>query len=151
MGIDLVTPQEWWEALNARWEFDLDVAADDKNHKCERYFTIDDNALEQEWTGRVWCAPPWDEPELYQWVEKAHDEYASGRAEMVMVLLPERLDAKWFARYSQSAVVLIPTEIPYDIPDGYEVEQPFLMVWGRPSYGAYRRLVTKGFATFGEG
>ena len=150
-GIDLVTPQEWWEKLNGRWEFNLDVAARDDNRKCERYYTPEQNALEQPWIGRVWCAPPWDEPELYKWVEKAHDEFVAGRAEMVMVLLPTRLESKWFADFSKSATLIIPVTISYAIPDGFEVEEPFLMVWGQPNYGRYRRLAARAYKMLGDG
>lgn len=33
------TPQSLFDELNAEFNFTLDAAANDANHKCERYFT----------------------------------------------------------------------------------------------------------------
>ena len=45
------TPQDFFDGLNAEFGFDLDPCADDQNHKCERYFTREQNGLLQDWGG----------------------------------------------------------------------------------------------------
>ena len=45
------TPQEIFDTLDAEFHFDLDPCATDENHKCERYFTIENSGLEQNWGG----------------------------------------------------------------------------------------------------
>lgn len=45
------TPQELFDSLNSEFNFDLDVCANASNHKCEDYFTIEDNGLVQNWGG----------------------------------------------------------------------------------------------------
>ena len=45
------TPQSFYEQLDAEFNFNLDVAASDENHKCDRYFTQEDNGLTQNWGG----------------------------------------------------------------------------------------------------
>lgn len=45
------TPKEFFDELNAEFEFDLDPCADESNHKCEKYFTREQNGLLQEWGG----------------------------------------------------------------------------------------------------
>lgn len=43
------TPQYLFDALNAKYHFDLDVCASKENAKCPRYYSIEDNGLVQEW------------------------------------------------------------------------------------------------------
>ena len=45
------TPQSLFDELNAEFNFTLDAAASDVNHKCKRYFTKKDNGLLQDWQG----------------------------------------------------------------------------------------------------
>jgi hypothetical protein len=46
------TPQDVYDSLDAEFHFTLDPCATDDNHKCEVYYTIDDNGLLQNWGGR---------------------------------------------------------------------------------------------------
>lgn len=43
------TPLDFFRELNAGFGFDLDPCADEENHKCERYFTKEQNGLLQDW------------------------------------------------------------------------------------------------------
>lgn len=45
------TPQWLFDKLNRIFNFDLDVCANEENHKCERYFTEEDNGLSKNWGG----------------------------------------------------------------------------------------------------
>ena len=45
------TPQEFFNELNAEFAFDLDPCADEKNHKCETFFTKEENGLLKDWGG----------------------------------------------------------------------------------------------------
>lgn len=88
-----------WEDFNGFTErfgpFDLDVAAAPHNAKCDRYYTREDNGLEQEWNGRIWCNPPYSD--LGAWVRKAWDESNAGRAELIVMLVPaNRTEQKWW-------------------------------------------------------
>lgn len=67
------TPQAFFDALNNEFHFTLDPCADDKNHKCDKYFTEKENGLAQDWCGEsVFCNPPYGR-EIGLWVKKAHD------------------------------------------------------------------------------
>ena len=46
------TPQNLFDELNAEFNFTLDAAASDENHKCTRYFTQKEDGLRQNWGGR---------------------------------------------------------------------------------------------------
>ena len=43
------TPQDLFDKLDEEFHFDLDLCASVFNHKCERYFTEQDNGLLQKW------------------------------------------------------------------------------------------------------
>lgn len=45
------TPLDFFQEINAEFGFDLDPCADEENHKCERYFTKEQNGLLQDWGG----------------------------------------------------------------------------------------------------
>lgn len=50
------TPLDFFQEINAEFEFDLDPCADEENHKCERYFTKEQNGLLQDWGGAGYSA-----------------------------------------------------------------------------------------------
>lgn len=43
------TPQKTFDELNKEFRFDLDPCADESNHKCEKYFTKEQDGLLQDW------------------------------------------------------------------------------------------------------
>lgn len=45
------TPQSFFDELDREFHFDLDAAASKENHKCSRYFTIQDDGITQNWGG----------------------------------------------------------------------------------------------------
>lgn len=90
------TPQGFFDKLNDEFHFDLDIAASDENHKCDRYYTKETDGLahKNDWSGNVWCNPPYGRV-IGEWV-KACAEYTKGNCVM---LLPARTDTKWFHDY----------------------------------------------------
>lgn len=95
---DWETPQEFFKALDDEFHFTLDPCADDHNHKCERYFTIEQDGLSQSWAGEtVFCNPPYGRA-ISRWVEKAYTEAAVNGA-LVVMLIPARTDTNTFHDY----------------------------------------------------
>ena len=95
---DWATPAEVFHKLDAEFHFNLDPCADDRNHKCERYFTKEIDGLSQNWGGyRVFCNPPYGR-EITKWVKKAYEE-AHKKDTLVVMLVPARTDTKWFHDY----------------------------------------------------
>lgn len=90
------TPQDFFNKLNEEFDFTTDVCALPENAKCKRYFTPEDDALKQKWTGTCFCNPPYGR-EIGQWVEKASKSADEGAT--VVMLLPARTDTKWFHNY----------------------------------------------------
>lgn len=50
------TPQDFFDALDAEFHFTLDPCADETNHKCETYFTKEQDGLKQSWGGTGYSA-----------------------------------------------------------------------------------------------
>lgn len=91
------TPQYFFDKLNAEFHFTLDPCADEFNHKCEKYFTKEQDGLLQSWGNDiVFCNPPYGR-EIYDWVKKAYEEYNKGAT--VVMLIPARTDTKWFHEF----------------------------------------------------
>lgn len=89
------TPQDLFDKLNDEFKFDLDIAANDNNYKCERYYTKETDALahKNEWQGNIWCNPPYGR-KIGEWV-KACAEYSG----LSVMLIPARTDTKYFHTY----------------------------------------------------
>ena len=94
--LDWETPQWLFDKLDAEFHFTLDAAADDSNHKCERYYTKETDGLKSPWAGVVWCNPPYGK-QIKKWVEKAWAEKCN--CETIVLLIPARTDTLWFHNY----------------------------------------------------
>ncbi|HOJ96092.1 MAG TPA: DNA N-6-adenine-methyltransferase [Methanospirillum sp.] len=89
------TPQWLFDIVNSEFNFTLDACADETNHKCERYFSIDDNGLIQDWSGEtVWINPPYGRDQK-SWIIKAHEEFVAHDVTSVL-LIPARVDTAIF-------------------------------------------------------
>jgi phage N-6-adenine-methyltransferase len=72
---DWQTYQKFWDWLNKKYNYKVDLAASHGNAKCGMYFTKDTNALLRcDWTkhGNAWCNPPYSN--IGPWLEKGNDE-----------------------------------------------------------------------------
>jgi len=97
------TPQEFFDALHAEFDFQLDAAASADNAKCEMFMTQDINALAQDWfaavdccdTQAVWLNPPYSK--CREFIAKAAAEARKGCT--VVCLVPSRTDTRWWHDY----------------------------------------------------
>lgn len=91
------TPQELFSQLNDEFGFTLDACATSDNHKCEYYYTIEEDGLTQDWGGQVvFCNPPYSM--ISSWVEKCYREGCKDNT-LVCLLIPSRTDTKYFHDY----------------------------------------------------
>lgn len=88
------TPRPVFLQADAEFHFDLDAAASADNALCARFFSIEDDALAQVWTGRVWCNPPYNRCDAF--VRHAAAQVERGHAEVVVMLVPVRADVGWW-------------------------------------------------------
>lgn len=106
------TPVALLRKLDAEFDFTLDACATHENAVCDRYYTEDgqftfgertsfgghDNGLTGNWSGSVWCNPPFSE--LERWVEKAwHEARREGGPHSIVMLCPgNRQEQPWWQR-----------------------------------------------------
>lgn len=92
------TPNYLFRSLDEEFCFTLDPCSDLDNHKCSKFYTIEDNGLLQDWSGeRVFCNPPYSRS-LGRWVEKCYWESLKPDT-LVVMLIPARTDTRWFHEY----------------------------------------------------
>lgn len=150
---DRGTDPGFFSACDARFEFTLDVAAAPHNAKCADYFTRSDDGLGRDWLtpsgdpARVWCNPPYSN--IRAWVEKAHEQWTDGHAELIVMLLPaNRVEQRWWQDlvepfrdgrngYRFLRVEFLPGRMRFDRPDwtpGPKGDRPpfgcCLLIWG---------------------
>ena len=90
------TPQVFFEKLNDEFHFDLDVCASLDNAKCKKFYTKEQDGLNQEWTGVCWMNPPYGN-EIGKWLKKAYESSINGA--IVVCLIPARTDTAWWHDY----------------------------------------------------
>lgn len=133
------TPQRLFEQLDREFHFDIDVAANEENHKCKTWlgewldgsFT---NGLTHSWRGlTVWCNPPYGRSITGKWVKKAAE---SGTT--VVMLLPARTDTKWFHEYiyGKAEVRFIKGRLCFEL-DG----KPIIDAHGRPTGAPFPSMI----------
>ena len=116
------TPNSIFDPLDAEFHFVLDPCATCENAKCARYFTIEQDGLQQSWDGAVFMNPPFRDCDI--WVEKAYGE--SLRGAIVVCLLPARVDTAWWHQYAvKGEIRWIRGRIKFD---GTEHNAPFSCV-----------------------
>lgn len=97
------TTQDLFDELNEIFHFDLDACATHENAKCDKYFTVDDDALKQDWRGTVFMNPPYGR-EIEAFMCKAYEE--SLKDATVVCLVPARTDTRWWHHYARRGKII---------------------------------------------
>lgn len=67
------TPQSFFDNLNVEFNFTLDPCSSAENHKCEKFYTEEDDGLSKNWDNEsVFMNPPYGK-EISKWVKKASE------------------------------------------------------------------------------
>lgn len=94
--VEWETPKQLFNELNQEFHFNLDPCCTKENAKCDKYFTMEDDGLIQDWGGyRVFCNPPYGRKATGEWVRKCYEESKKENT-LVVMLIPSRTDTKWF-------------------------------------------------------
>lgn len=94
---DWETPDYLFERYDEIYNFDIDVCATEENKKCEKFFSPEQDGLQQKWEGVCWMNPPYGK-EISKWMEKAYLSSLEGAT--VVCLIPARTDTKWFHSFA---------------------------------------------------
>lgn len=96
------TPQGFFDEWNSKFNFTIDVCSDGVNNKCDKFFTEEDNGLNQKWEGVCWMNPPYGRT-IGQWMKKAYESSLEGAT--VVCLVPSRTDTKWWHDYAMKGEI----------------------------------------------
>lgn len=86
------TPIKTFQELDAEFHFNLDPCATHENHKCDKYYTIEEDGLQQDWGD-----PPYGRV-IGDWVRKCYEESQKSDT-LVVMLIPARTDTAYFHDY----------------------------------------------------
>jgi len=91
------TPQDFFDKLDEEFNFTLDPCANHLNHKCDEYYTIEENGLKQDWSNEtVFMNPPYG-GHTGDWIKKAYEE--SLRGAIVVCLIVSSTDRSYWHDY----------------------------------------------------
>jgi phage N-6-adenine-methyltransferase len=101
--VEWPTPQDFYDKLNAEFGFTLDPCATNDNHKCDKWFTKDDDGLIQDWGQDViFMNPPYGRT-IHSWMKKAYEASLAGA--FVVCLVPSRTDTKWWHDFAMKGEI----------------------------------------------
>jgi phage N-6-adenine-methyltransferase len=97
------TPMDFYNKLNNLYgPYNLDPCSTPQNAKCQYHFTVEDDGLTQDWSGRnVFMNPPYGK-EIGKWIAKAYEESRKQNT-TVTCLIPSRTDTKYWHDYCMKA------------------------------------------------
>ena len=125
------TPQDFFDQLNEKYNFTLDVCATDENTKCPLWITKEQDGLdidwhtyltcqEQEYPLTCWMNPPYGR-EIGAWMEKALAQSKKGCT--VVCLVPSRTDTRWWHNYAMKGdITFIKGRLKFG---GHKTNAPF--------------------------
>ena len=91
------TPEDIFKKLDEEFYFNLDPCCTNKNHKCDKFYTQDDDGLSKDWEGHVvFMNPPYGRG-IKNWIIKAYEESKKGAT--VVCLIPARTDTIYWHDY----------------------------------------------------
>ena len=90
------TPRDFFDKLDSEFHFTLDVCASNLNHKCDEYFTMEQDCFKQSWVrdGYFWMNPPYGR-DIIHFIRKAVQETLCGAKGVILV--PSRTDTAWWS------------------------------------------------------
>lgn len=105
------TPSQYIElACKVLGNIDLDPASCElanETVQAERFFTVEDDALAQEWIGKVWMNPPYSTELITKFTEKFVDEFTEGRITEGIVLVNNATETAWFVNMANTASAVV--------------------------------------------
>jgi phage N-6-adenine-methyltransferase len=108
MKNDWATDPVVFDALDQEFNFGLDAAASNENHKCDTYMTKDHDSLIMDWSFNsksVWVNPPYGRGCIKKFMDKAIEQKARGVT--TVMLVPATLDAQWLPLHSISEIRVV--------------------------------------------
>lgn len=136
------TPQDFFDVLNKEFKFELDVCALPENAKCEKYFTPEQDGLQQEWGwGVCWMNPPYGRT-IGGWIKKAYESSLKGAT--VVCLLPARTDTKYWHDYCMKGEIrLIKGRLKFGDSKNSAPFPSAVVIFGEGRQGKFSQMLLK--------
>ena len=96
------TPQDFFDAYNDVYHFDVDVCATNENALCAKFYSPQEDGLSKEWNDVCWMNPPYGR-EIGKWMKKAYESSLHGAT--VVCLVPARTDTAWWHQYAMKGEI----------------------------------------------
>tara|TARA_R110000824_G_scaffold187199_1_gene368458 strand:+ start:767 stop:1243 length:477 start_codon:yes stop_codon:yes gene_type:complete len=90
----LRTPTDIWDNLKEEFNFTCDMCASDNNHLIDKYYTVDNSALDKDWNNEIGYVHPLFDGKIPKFVEKAYNSKG-----IFVFLLPASTHTKYFHEY----------------------------------------------------
>lgn len=89
--VEWYTPEQYWKPIEDFYggSIDLDPFSNrgTPNVRAKNHYTVDDNGFRLPWTGNVYVNPPFTKEFLMPFAQKLVNEYRSGNANQIIVLM----------------------------------------------------------------
>ena len=86
--------------------------------QADRFFTIADDGLHQEWGGRIWMNHPFGRKTNKPWVDKLVSEYRAGRVTEAVCITFAATSEQWFRPLLYEVQCYLHGRTNYYLPDG---------------------------------
>ncbi|MBS0950559.1 adenine methyltransferase [Weissella minor] len=131
---DWETPQAFFDELNERFNFDIDAAATEENHKLDNFISPEMDSLNTEWQGNVFINPPYGTA-LKRFVKKAYEEHLRDSTRVIVMLIPARTDTSYWHDYifGKAKVEFLRGRLKFEIQGKPSYPAPFpsaLIIYG---------------------
>jgi phage N-6-adenine-methyltransferase len=126
-SVEWYTPAKYIEAARSAFggTIDLDPASCEKAQeivKAERYLTVGDDGLALEWSGNVFCNPPYGRGMMQKWIAKCIEEHKKGCN--IILLVNANTSEKWFQPLYAYLICFTNHRIRFIDQDGIEAKSP---------------------------
>ncbi len=141
---------------------DLDpasCAAANQIVKATRYYTREQNGLEQPWFGRVWLNPPYGrsakmaglhKSSIGLFVEKLLASYAAGDVTQAIILATTEVNAKWFYPLWQFPICIPDHRVNFIVPIQQKNKYSQMFGTAFAYLGTNEQKFTEVFSQFGR-
>lgn len=135
---------------------DLDAASNAQAQEvvqATRWFSLEDDALTQDWEGRVWLNPPYSHPLVERFALKAIEEFKSGRVKQLLMLVNSSTSSVWWHELAKACnVVAFPLgRLSFWSPHGLDSDNnrnsSTVFYFGQNEYFVFRHLHQQGYFT----